>query len=24
VRSLKAPFVEVCEPVPHGVVMLER
>jgi 4-diphosphocytidyl-2-C-methyl-D-erythritol kinase len=24
VRSLQAPFVEVCEPVPHGVLMLER
>ena len=23
-RSLQAPFVEVCEPVPHGVVILER
>ena len=22
-RSLRAPFAEVCEPVPHGVVMLE-
>jgi hypothetical protein len=23
-RSLLAPFVEVCEPVPRGVVILER
>jgi 4-diphosphocytidyl-2-C-methyl-D-erythritol kinase len=23
-RSLQAPFVKVCEPVPRGVVMLER